>query len=81
MFELRIYKVLGSIISNWLSVRALVDILFRALTENIGTMFECLHRALEDKNVGSVSADIGAEFCCVGLEHSTSRTAVQHPTT
>ena len=81
MLRLRIYKVVSNIISNCLSIRALVDILFRALTENIGTMFECLHRALEDKNVGSVSADIGAEFCCVGLEHSTSRTAVQHPTT
>ena len=81
MFGLRIYKVVRNIISNCLSIRALVDILFRALTENMGTMFECLHRALEDKNVGSVSADIGAEFCCVGLEHSTSRTAVQRPTT
>ena len=55
--------------------------LFRALTENMGTMFECLHRALKDKNVGPVSADIGAEFCSVGLEPSTSRTAVQRPTT
>ena len=81
MFGLRIYKVVSNIISNCLSIRALVDILFRALTENMGTMFECLHRALEDKNVGSVSADIGAEFCCVGLEHSTSRKAVQRPTT
>ena len=81
MFGLRIYKVVSNIISKCLSIRALVDILFRALTENMGTMFECLHRALEDKNVGSVSADIGAEFCCVGLEHSTSRTAVQRPTT
>ena len=62
-------------------LRSLVDILSRALTENMGTMFECLHRALEDKNVGSVSADIGAEFCCVGLEPSTFCTAVQRPTT
>ena len=59
----------------------LVDILFRALTENMGTMFECLHRALEDKNVGSVSADIGAEFCCVGLEPSTFRKVFQRPKT
>ena len=81
MFGLRIYKVVSNIISNCLSIRALGDILSRALTENMGTMFECLHRALEDKNVGSVSADIGAEFCCVGLEHSTSRKAVQRPTT
>ena len=81
MFELRIYKVVSNIISNCLSIRALVDILFRALTENMGTMFECLHRALEDKNVGSVSADIGAEFCCVGLEPSTSRTTARRPTT
>ena len=44
-------------------------------------MFECLHRALEDKNVGSVNIDIGAEFCCVGLEPSTSRTAARRPTT
>ena len=81
MLRLRIYKVVSNIISNCLSIRALVDILFRTLTESMGTMFECLHRALEDKNVGSVSADIGAEFCCVGLEPSTSCTAVQRPTT
>ena len=47
----------------------------------MGTMFECQHRALEDKNVGSVGADVGAEFCCVGLEPSTSRTAARRPTT
>ena len=51
------------------------------MTENIGTMFYCLHRALEDKNVGSVGVDVGAEFCCVGLEPSASRTVVQRPTT
>ena len=45
------------------------------MTDKMGTMFECLHRALEDKNVGSAKTDIEAEFCCVGLEHSTSRTA------
>ena len=33
----------------------------------MGTMFECLHRALKDKNVGSVNTDIGAEFYSVGL--------------
>ena len=55
--------------------------LFRAMTENMGTMFECLHRALVDRNMGSVSADIGAEFCSVGLEPSTSNTVVQRPTT
>ena len=43
----------------------------------MGTMFECLHRALEDKNVGSISADVGTEFCSVGLEPSTSRNALQ----
>ena len=32
------------------------------MTENMGRMFKCLHRTLEDKNVGSVSADFGAEF-------------------
>ena len=47
----------------------------------MGTMFECLHRALEDKNVGSVKTDIGAEFCCVGLEPPTSRIAARRPTT
>ena len=51
------------------------------MTDKMGTMFECLHRASEDKNVGSVKTDIGAEFCSVGLEPSTSRTAVQRPTT
>ena len=39
----------------------------------MGTMFECLHRALEDKNVGSVNTDIGAEFYSVGPQPSTSR--------
>ena len=51
------------------------------MTEKMGTMFECLHRALEDKNVGSVKTDIGAEFCCVGLEPSNSRLTARHPTT
>ena len=55
--------------------------LFRAMTENMGTMFECLHRALLDKNVGSISADIRVEFCSVGLEPSTSSKVVQRPTT
>ena len=31
--------------------------------------------------MGSVGADVGAEFCCVGLEPSTSRTAAGRPTT
>ena len=31
--------------------------------------------------MGSVGADVGAEFCCVGLEPSTSRTAARRPTT
>ena len=44
-------------------------------------MFARLHRALEDKTVGSVNADIGAEFCCVGLEPLTSRKVVQRPKT
>ena len=58
-----------------------MDILFRAITENMDTVYECLHRALEDKNVGSVSADIGAEFCCVWLEPSSSRKVLQRPKT
>ena len=44
-----------------------MDILFRAMTDKMGTMFECLHPALEDKNVGSVNTDIGADFCSLGL--------------
>ena len=47
----------------------------------MGTMFECLHRALEDKNVGSVNTDIGAEFYSVGLEPSTSCMTVRRPIT
>ena len=47
------------------------------MTENMGTMFECLQRALEDKNAGSVNTDIGVEFCSVELEPSTSCTVVQ----
>ena len=58
-----------------------MDILFRAITENMDTVYECLHRALEDKNVGSGNADIGAEFCCVWLEPSSSRKVVQRPKT
>ena len=58
----------------------LVDIPISAMTDKMGTMFECLHRAVEDKNVGSANTDIGAEFCCVGLEHSTSRTAARRLT-
>ena len=38
----------------------------------MGTMFACLHRALEDKTVGSVNADIGAESCSVGQDHFSS---------
>ena len=37
------------------------------MTDIMGTMFECLHRALKDNNVGSVNTDIGAEFYSVGL--------------
>ena len=44
-------------------------------------MFARLHRTLEDKTVGSVNADIGAELCSIGLKPSTSRTAVWRPTT
>ena len=66
MVELRIYKVVSSIISNWLSVRVrfLVGIPFRVMT--------CLHRAKEDKTVSSVNADIGAESCSVGQDHLSS---------
>ena len=38
------------------------------MTGIMGTMLECLHRTLEDKNVGSANTDIGAEFRSVGLE-------------
>ena len=38
----------------------------------MGTMFECLHRAKEDKTVSSVNADIGAESCSVGQDHLSS---------
>ena len=58
-----------------------MDIPFRAMTDKMGTMLECLHRASEDKNVGTVNIDIGAEFCSVGLEPSTSRTTARRPTT
>ena len=33
----------------------------------MGTVFECLHRALEDKTVSSVNADIGAIFYLLQL--------------
>ena len=38
------------------------------MTGIMGTILECLHRTLEDKNVGSANTDIGAEFRSVGLE-------------
>ena len=38
----------------------------------MGTLFACLHRALEDKTVSSVNADIGAEACSVGQDHLSS---------
>ena len=37
-------------------------------------MFECLHRALEDKTVSSVNADIEAESCSLGQDHLSSST-------
>ena len=42
----------------------------------MGTMFARLHRALEDKTVGSVNADIGAESCAVGQDHLSSFTEI-----
>ena len=38
----------------------------------MGTFFACLHRALEDKTVSSVNADIGAEACSVWQDHLSS---------
>ena len=32
------------------------------MTDKMGTMFECLHRELEDQNVGAVNTDIGADL-------------------
>ena len=42
----------------------------------MGTMFARFHRALEDKTVGSVNADIGAESCAVGQDHLSSFTEI-----
>ena len=39
-------------------------------------MFAHLHRALEDKFVGSVNADIGAESCAVRQDHLSSFTEI-----
>ena len=50
------------------------------MTDKMGTMFECLHRALENKNLGSVNTDTGAKFCSMGIEPSTSCKAVRRPT-
>ena len=50
----------------------LVDIPLRAMTDYMGTLFACLHRALEDKTVSSVNADIGAEACSVLQDHLSS---------
>ena len=38
----------------------------------MGALFACLHRALENKTVGSVNADIGAESCSVWQDHLSS---------
>ena len=35
-------------------------------------MFACLHRTLEDKTVGLVNADIGADSCSVVQDHLSS---------
>ena len=51
------------------------------MTDKMGTMFECLHRALENKNLGSVNTDTGAKFRSMGIEPSTSCKAVRRPTT
>ena len=69
MVELRIYKVVSSIFFKLVICQSsvLVDIPIRAMTDVMGTMFECLHCALKDNNVGSVNTDIGAEFYSVGL--------------
>ena len=45
----------------------------------MGTMFACLHRALEDKTVGSVNADIGAEACSVGTTSAVSGKCPKFP--
>ena len=37
----------------------------------MGTLYGCLHRTLEDKTVGSVNADIGAEACSVICNHNS----------
>ena len=44
----------------------------------MGTMFGRLHHALEDKTVGSVNADIGAESCAVGQDHLSSFTEISY---
>ena len=51
------------------------------MTDKMGTMFECLHRVLENKNLGSVNTDTGAKFCSMGIEPSTCCKAVRRPTT
>ena len=56
-----------------------MDIPFRAMTDKMGTMLECLHRASEDKNVGTVNTDIGAEFCSVGLEPPAQQPGAPQP--
>ena len=42
----------------------------------MGTMFAYLHRALKDRSVGSVNADIGAESFAVGQDHLSSFTEI-----
>ena len=46
------------------------------MTDLMGTMFGRLHRALEDKTVGSISADIGAGSYAVGQDHLSSFTGM-----
>ena len=50
----------------------LEDIPLRAMADKMGTFFACLHRALEDKTVSSVNADLGAEACSVWQDHLSS---------
>ena len=71
-------------------IRAQVFLLARGSHHNVEIAEKLGKRVNKSENfnprtttttISSVNTDIGAEFCPVGLEPSTSRKAVQRPTT
>ena len=77
MVELRIYKVVSSIFFKLVICQSSVLVArYTFSPDDWLNEHTCLHRALEDKTVGSVNADIGVESCAVGQDHLSSFTGM-----